>query len=91
MPVGILALVAGWFIIPRPPGHPGLKNDYVGIVLFGAAMVALVYPLIEGRSLWLARLVLGADRRRGGAARALRSLGTAHGGSRISRSCSISA
>jgi MFS family permease len=50
VPVGILALVLGWFIIPRPPGHPGLKNDPVGIVLFAASMVALVYPLIEGRS-----------------------------------------
>lgn len=50
VPVGILAVVLGWFIIPRPPGHPGLRNDYVGIGLFGAAMLALVYPLIEGRS-----------------------------------------
>ena len=49
VPVGILALILGWFIIPRPPGHPGLKNDPVGIVLFAGAMVALVYPLIEGR------------------------------------------
>ena len=49
VPVGILAVVLGWFIIPRPPGHPGLKNDPVGIVLFAGAMVALVYPLIEGR------------------------------------------
>ncbi|MEO8757626.1 MAG: DHA2 family efflux MFS transporter permease subunit [Devosia sp.] len=50
VPVGILAVVLGWFIIPRPPGHPGLKNDFVGIGLFGASMVALVYPLIEGRT-----------------------------------------
>ena len=50
VPVGILAVVLGWFIIPRPPGHPDLKNDFVGIGLFGASMVALVYPLIEGRS-----------------------------------------
>ncbi|MEQ1899394.1 MAG: DHA2 family efflux MFS transporter permease subunit [Devosia sp.] len=50
VPVGILAVVLGWFIIPRPPGHPDLKNDFVGIVLFGASMVALVYPLIEGRT-----------------------------------------
>ena len=50
VPVGILAVVLGWFIIPRPPGHPGLRNDYVGIGLFGAVMLALVYPLIEGRS-----------------------------------------
>ncbi|MBI4923139.1 MAG: DHA2 family efflux MFS transporter permease subunit [Devosia nanyangense] len=50
VPVGILAVVLGWFIIPRPPGHPDLKNDFVGIGLFAASMVALVYPLIEGRS-----------------------------------------
>jgi EmrB/QacA subfamily drug resistance transporter len=50
VPVGILAVVLGWFIIPRPPGHPDLRNDYLGIVLFGASMVALVYPIIEGRS-----------------------------------------
>ncbi len=50
VPVGIVAVVLGWFIIPRPPGHPGLSNDYVGIVLFAASMVALVYPLIEGRA-----------------------------------------
>lgn len=50
VPVGILAVVLGWFIIPRPPGHPDLKNDYVGIVLFGASMVSLVYPIIEGRA-----------------------------------------
>jgi EmrB/QacA subfamily drug resistance transporter len=50
VPIGILAVVLGWFIIPRPPGHPDLKNDYVGIALFGASIVALVYPIIEGRA-----------------------------------------
>lgn len=50
VPFGILAVVAGWFLIPRTPGHPDLKNDYVGIILFGLATVALVFPLIEGRS-----------------------------------------
>jgi EmrB/QacA subfamily drug resistance transporter len=50
VPVGIVAVVLGWFIIPRPPGHPELRNDYAGIALFAAAMLALVYPLIEGRS-----------------------------------------
>jgi EmrB/QacA subfamily drug resistance transporter len=50
VPFGILAAVAGWFLIPRTPGHPDLKNDYVGIGLFGLASVALVFPLVEGRA-----------------------------------------
>jgi EmrB/QacA subfamily drug resistance transporter len=50
VPVGILAIVLGWFIIPRPPGHPELRNDFIGIALFGVSMVALIYPLIEGRT-----------------------------------------
>src|SRR5688572_4750717 len=37
IPIGILAVVAGWKLIPRTPGHPDLRNDYVGIVLFGLA------------------------------------------------------
>jgi len=49
VPVGILTVVLGWFLIPRTPGHSELRNDFVGIGLFGASMVALVYPLIEGR------------------------------------------
>jgi EmrB/QacA subfamily drug resistance transporter len=50
IPFGILAVVAGWFLIPRTPGHPDIKNDYVGIGLFAVAAVALVFPLVEGRS-----------------------------------------
>lgn len=51
IPFGILAVVAGWYLIPRTPGHPTLKNDFVGIGLFGIATVALVYPLVEGHTL----------------------------------------
>ena len=39
---GIAAVVAGWFLIPRLPGHPDLKNDFVGIVLFGLGIVAVL-------------------------------------------------
>ena len=57
VPVGILALVAGWFLIARTPGNDEIRNDYVGIGLFGLAVVAMVYPLIEGRAfgwpLWI--------------------------------------
>lgn len=50
VPVGMLAVAAGWFLIPRTPGHPGLANDYVGIAIFASSMVLLVYPLVEGRA-----------------------------------------
>jgi len=50
LPVGLLAVGLGWFIIPRPPGHKNINNDFVGIALFGASIVALVFPLIEGRA-----------------------------------------
>ena len=49
VPVGLLAVLLGWFIVPRPPGHPDLRNDFVGIGLFAVAIVAMVFPLVEGR------------------------------------------
>jgi EmrB/QacA subfamily drug resistance transporter len=51
VPVGIVALIAGWFLIRRTPGHPDLKNDYVGIALFGIAAFMIVFPLVEGRAM----------------------------------------
>jgi EmrB/QacA subfamily drug resistance transporter len=51
VPVGIGAVVAGWFLIARTPGHPDLRNDYVGIGLFSLAAFAVVFPLVEGRAL----------------------------------------
>jgi EmrB/QacA subfamily drug resistance transporter len=51
IPIGIAAIIAGWFLIPRLPGHRDLSNDYVGIGLFGAGIVAVVFPIIEGRAL----------------------------------------
>ncbi len=50
IPFGILAVVAGAAVVTKVPPHPGLKNDYLGIGLFGLAMVLLVYPLIEGHT-----------------------------------------
>ncbi|WP_224705285.1 DHA2 family efflux MFS transporter permease subunit [Devosia aquimaris] len=50
IPIGIAAVVAGWFLIPRLPGHAALRNDYVGILLFGAGILAVVFPIIEGRA-----------------------------------------
>jgi MFS family permease len=50
IPVGIAAVIAGYLLIPRLPGHKALRNDYVGIVLFGASIVLLVFPIVEGRA-----------------------------------------
>ncbi|MET3927544.1 DHA2 family efflux MFS transporter permease subunit [Devosia sp. 2618] len=50
IPFGIAAVVAGWFLIPRLPGHAGIKNDYVGIGLFGLGILAVVFPIVEGRA-----------------------------------------
>lgn len=50
IPVGVLAIGMGWFLIPRTPGHPDLKNDFGGIALFAAAALLVVFPLIEGRT-----------------------------------------
>lgn len=57
IPFGIAAVVAGWYLIPRTPGHPDIRNDFVGIGLFALATVAMVFPLVEGRAfgwpLWI--------------------------------------
>ena len=50
IPIGVLAIVAGWFLIPRTPGNPELRNDFVGIGLFATSAALIVFPLIEGRA-----------------------------------------
>ena len=50
VPIGIAAVIAGFFLIPRLPGHTALKNDYPGILLFGLGIVAVVFPIVEGRA-----------------------------------------
>lgn len=50
VPIGIAAIVAGWVLIARLPGHPDLRNDYIGIALFGLGIVAVVFPIVEGRA-----------------------------------------
>lgn len=50
VPIGIAAVIAGWYLIPRLPGHAGMSNDYVGIGLFGLGILAVVFPIVEGRA-----------------------------------------
>jgi EmrB/QacA subfamily drug resistance transporter len=64
VPVGVLAVVAAWFVVPesRSPSAPRL--DLIGMVLAVASVLMLVYPLAEGRSLgwpvWTFLLMVGA-------------------------------
>ena len=64
VPFGLLAVSGGLMLITKIPGHPNLKNDYVGIIIFALATALLIFPLIEGRSygwpLW-ALLMVGAS------------------------------
>lgn len=49
LPVGLLTIVAGWAFIPAYPGNRELRHDPVGVVVAGASVFLLVFPLIEGR------------------------------------------
>jgi EmrB/QacA subfamily drug resistance transporter len=52
VPIGLLAIAAGRRYLPRvAPATPGLRVDAISALLAMAGSVALVYPLVEGRSL----------------------------------------
>jgi hypothetical protein len=37
-------------VLPRTVEHPGIRLDTGGMVLIGAALIAIIYPLIQGRT-----------------------------------------
>jgi EmrB/QacA subfamily drug resistance transporter len=47
VPVCLLALVAGWFLVPKSKDHEQARLDPLGAVLSIIGIVALVYGLIE--------------------------------------------
>lgn len=51
LPVGLAALAAGWWLLPRGRSAHPLRLDPVGTLLLAAAMLALLVPAIEGRAL----------------------------------------
>ena len=63
IPVGVLAVVAGRMLVPALPPHPNLTVDFGGVVIAGLSTLLLVFPLIEGHRLRLARLDFRHDRR----------------------------
>jgi EmrB/QacA subfamily drug resistance transporter len=52
VPLGLIAIAAGRRYLPRvAPATPGLRLDPASVLLAMGGSIALVYPLIEGRSL----------------------------------------
>lgn len=49
LPIGLITLAGGVRVLPRTVAHPGVRLDIPGTILVGAALVALIYPLIQGR------------------------------------------
>jgi EmrB/QacA subfamily drug resistance transporter len=50
VPLGLIALPFAVRALPRGISHPDLKLDVGGIWLVGLALVAIIYPLIQGES-----------------------------------------
>jgi EmrB/QacA subfamily drug resistance transporter len=50
VPIGVVVLPLAIRALPRGVSHPGLKLDVGGVWLIGLALVAIIYPLIQGRT-----------------------------------------
>jgi EmrB/QacA subfamily drug resistance transporter len=50
VPIGIAVFTGALRVLPRTVAHPGIKLDVVGVVLVGAALSAIIYPLIQGQT-----------------------------------------
>jgi MFS family permease len=63
VPIGVAALGGAWRVLPRTVAHPGIRLDTRGMMLVGGALVAIIYPLIQGRPdgwpLWTFLLLAG--------------------------------
>jgi EmrB/QacA subfamily drug resistance transporter len=47
-PVGLAAILAGWWLLPRHRAEPRGRIDLVGTALFGIALAAMFVPLVRG-------------------------------------------
>lgn len=60
LPIGIIVLLWGWFMLPRSERVPGPRLDVVGSVLLGGFLVALLVPLTFSVEWgWASPLTLG--------------------------------
>jgi EmrB/QacA subfamily drug resistance transporter len=65
VPVGLVTFPLALRSLPRGATHPNIKLDLAGVALVGAALMAIIYPLIQGRTagwpVWcFALLAIGA-------------------------------
>jgi MFS family permease len=49
-PIGVVAILLAMKSLPRGASHPDVKLDIFGVTLIATALVAIIYPLIQGRS-----------------------------------------
>lgn len=50
LPIGILALFVGARVLPRGRSHHRIRLDWSGTLFVGAALILLLFPLVEGRA-----------------------------------------
>ena len=50
VPIGVFALSTAVRVLPRGASHPGVRLDVPGMMLVGLGLVAIIYPLIQGRA-----------------------------------------
>jgi len=50
LPIGVFAFAAATRALPRVVAHAGKRLDLGGMALVGLGLVAIIYPLIEGRA-----------------------------------------
>lgn len=61
VPIGMLALLVGWWRLPSVPGHPVPRPDLTGAALVTAGVAALTLGLVQGNGWgWGSLRVIGA-------------------------------
>ena len=50
IPIGVFSWALALRSLPRGASHPGVRLDLGGVALIGLALVAIIYPLIQGQS-----------------------------------------
>jgi MFS family permease len=57
IPLGVVASIIAWKILPRTPGDKSIKIDLVGTAIILVSSALLIYPLIQGQTegwpLWI--------------------------------------